>query len=156
MKVIELLNKIANGEEVPKKVKYKNKIYEWKEYDTCYGKILTKKGWKKEFGYVAEENRTYFYLKHCYQDLNDEVEIIEEEPRNIEVCGSLFTRSEYNRLAGIEEDKKIKKLEHWVDVKSWVEGNDLEKGLEEQGEFNKNIYYKINEIIDKINSMEVK
>ena len=79
MKVIELLNKIANGEEVPKKVKYKNKIYEWKEYDTCYGKIWTKKGWKKEFGYVAEENRTYFYLKHCYQDLNDKVEIIEDE-----------------------------------------------------------------------------
>jgi hypothetical protein len=27
MKVIELLNKIANGEEVPKKIKWNNKIY---------------------------------------------------------------------------------------------------------------------------------
>ena len=43
MKIIDLLNKIANGEEVPKKIKYKNKIYEWKEYDVCYGKIMTKK-----------------------------------------------------------------------------------------------------------------
>ena len=38
-----------------------------------------------------------------------------------------------------------------VRCKSWLEGVDLEKGLEEQNEFNKNIYYKINEIIDKIN-----
>lgn len=81
MKIIQLLNKIADGEEVPKKIKYKNKIYEWKEYDVCYGKIMTKKGWIKELGYVTEENRTYFYLKHCYQDLNDEVEIIEEEKK---------------------------------------------------------------------------
>ena len=81
MKIIDLLNKIANGEKVPKKIKYKNKIYEWKEYDVCYGKIMTKKGWVKEHGYVAEENRTYFYLKHCYQDLNDKVEIIEEQKK---------------------------------------------------------------------------
>lgn len=81
IRIIDLLNKIANGEEVPKKIKYKNKIYEWKEYDVCYGKIMTKKGWVKEYGYVAEENRTYFYLKHCYQDLNDEVVL--EEPKGI-------------------------------------------------------------------------
>lgn len=82
MKIIDLLNKIANGEEVPNKIKYKNKIYEWKEYDVCYGKIMTKKGWVKEYGYVAEENRTFFYLKHCYQGLNDKVEIL-EEPKGI-------------------------------------------------------------------------
>ena len=51
----------------------------------------------------------------------------------------------------IEEDNKIERLEQWVDVKSWV-GNDLKRGLEEQSEFNKNIYYKINEIIDYINT----
>ena len=43
LKVIDLLCLISNGEEVPKKIKYKNKIYEWKEYDVCYGKIMTKK-----------------------------------------------------------------------------------------------------------------
>lgn len=78
MKIIDLFNMISKGEEIPKKIKYKNKIYEWKEYDVCYEKIMTKKGWVKEYGYVAEENRTYFYLKHCYQSLNDEVEILEE------------------------------------------------------------------------------
>ena len=29
MKVIDLLNKIANGEEVPKKIKYDGSIYEY-------------------------------------------------------------------------------------------------------------------------------
>ena len=99
MKIIDLLNKIANGEEVPKKIKYKNKIYEWKEYDVCYGKIVTKKGWVKELGYVAEENRTYFYLKHCYQDLNDEVEILEEEkkiPEKIDIdLGNMTPTEKY-------------------------------------------------------------
>ena len=79
--IYELLGMIKDGE-APNKIKYKNKIYEWKEYDVCYGKIMAKKGWVKEYGYVAEENRTYFYLKHCYQGLNDEVEIL-EEPKGI-------------------------------------------------------------------------
>lgn len=106
MKVIDLLNKIANGEEVPKKIKYKNKIYEWKEYDVCYGKIMTKKGWVKELGYVAKENETYFYLKHCYQDLNDEIEII-------------------------EEDKKIKKLKHAKEDDILVNGKSLLDKIDE-------------------------
>ena len=79
--IYDLLGMIKDGE-APNKIKYKNKIYQWKEYDVCYGKIMTKKGWVKEYGYVAEENRTYFYLKHCYQGLNDEVEIL-EEPKGI-------------------------------------------------------------------------
>ena len=83
MKIIDIFNKIANGEKVPKKKMYMNKIYEWKEYNVCYGKTTTKIGWTKDKGYVAEENKTYFYLKHCYQNFNDEVEIIEEE-KNIE------------------------------------------------------------------------
>ena len=31
MKIIDLLNKIANGEEVPKKIKYKGSIYTYLE-----------------------------------------------------------------------------------------------------------------------------
>ena len=31
MKVIDLLNKIAKGEEVPEKIKYNTKIYNWDE-----------------------------------------------------------------------------------------------------------------------------
>lgn len=111
MKIIDLLNKIANCEEVPKKIKYKNKIYEWKEYDVCYRKIMTKKGWVKKHGYVAEENRTYFYLEHCYQDLNDEIEIIEEEkkiPEEIPYHFSLdYIHCNINETAKEEIDKTI-------------------------------------------------
>lgn len=49
MKVIDLLNKIANGEEVPKKIKYKGTSYEYKEgidFEN-YKKSLKKKSDKK-------------------------------------------------------------------------------------------------------------
>lgn len=63
MKIIDLLNKIAKGEEVPKKIKYCNKIY-IKRSD-CYWYTL--------------ENGTFdddlFIKINC---LNDEVEILEE------------------------------------------------------------------------------
>ncbi len=36
-----------------------------------------------------------------------EMGLVEEEPRNIEVCGSWFTKSEYDKLAQSEEEKKI-------------------------------------------------
>ena len=61
MKIIDLLNKIANGEEVPKKIKYDNIIF---EYDGIY--------------YMAE----YTYLdKYCdlSRVLNDTLEILEEK-----------------------------------------------------------------------------
>ena len=69
MKVIDLLNKIANGEEVPTTIKYQDNYYnlirkyneDWEEY---------------EFGY---ENLNGGYL-NIWRDnvLNEEVKIIEE------------------------------------------------------------------------------
>ena len=64
MKVIDLLNKIANGEEVPKKVKYHNRIY-IKRSD-CYN-------------YILENGRFDDELKVIVGCLNDEVVIIEED-----------------------------------------------------------------------------
>ena len=57
MKVIDLLNKIAKGEEVPKHILFRN-------YD-----------------YFFEDNEYRDFVDHCldYEYLNDEVEIIEEE-----------------------------------------------------------------------------
>lgn len=119
IKVIDLLNKIANGEELPKKIK----VYsEWYKEDVIYFLSNTDFSWQ-DYYMLENDNTEPTLFENNSIGLNDEVEII-------------------------EEDKKIEKLEHWVDVKSWVKGNDLEKGLEEQSEFNKNIYYKINEIID--------
>ena len=67
MKIIDLLNKIANGEEVPKKIKYKDDIYIHVD-NHCY---------------VCEE--TYEILSNNiyaeHNSLNDEVEIIEEDKK---------------------------------------------------------------------------
>ena len=62
MKVIDLLNKIANGEEVPKRIYYFNREFYLKE-NTYFGDTFTL------MHYIQEE------------DLNDEVEIIEEEKK---------------------------------------------------------------------------
>ena len=109
MKVIDLLNRIANGEETHFDTKLNDKSVSVRYYN--------------DRNFSSSTDPEMLTIADIIKSLNTEVEII-------------------------EEDKKIEKLEHWVDVKSWVKGNDLEKGLEEQSEFNKNIYYKINEIID--------
>ena len=94
MKVIDLLNRIANGEEAPKKIKIKQ--------------------WENN---AEDEDLEYELFDRLYNEdfeLNDEVEII-------------------------EEDKKIKKLNE-------NNTNVLTNIIENRK--------KINEIIDKLNSME--
>lgn len=64
--IIQLLNKIANGEEFPKKVKFEDKIYTYYNEMTDY------------------KNEDYFLFDMisdgCVKDfLNDKVEIIEEQ-----------------------------------------------------------------------------
>lgn len=64
MKVIDLLNKMSNGEEVPKKVKHQYYDYEWntidKDYQTRDGEML-----------LGNMNIQYH--------LNDEIILIEDE-----------------------------------------------------------------------------
>lgn len=64
MKIIELLNKIANNEDVPKKIKYDDMIFKLNEYN-CY----------------INDNDLIFIdsLIPNLNNLNDEVEIIEDE-----------------------------------------------------------------------------
>ena len=75
IKIIDLLNKIANGEEVPKKIKWENIIYAYSEYDKDY----------LEYPFSDEEYKGLFDMRNniLTQFLNDEVEII-EEPKKIE------------------------------------------------------------------------
>lgn len=70
MKVIDLLNKIANGEEVPKKIKWGCHYLEWIVYDY---KVVN------ELGSPAFFELTKGITKSL---LNDEVEIL-EEPKGI-------------------------------------------------------------------------
>jgi len=66
MKVIDLLNKIANGKEVPKKFTYKG--YLW-EYD------VKNKMWFYYFG--KSKNHRFDRLFYLNIILNDEIEIID-------------------------------------------------------------------------------
>lgn len=88
IKVIELLNKIANGEEIPNKIKYHDIVYTYKvltigkgyvnfEYEPCCS-------W---FENEIADNK---------EDLNQEVEII-EEPNEIDIQGieELLTIEDY-------------------------------------------------------------
>ena len=87
IKVIDLLIKIANGEEVPKKIKWENIIYAYSEYDKDY----------LEYPFSNEEYKGLFDMRDniLTQFLNDEVEII-EEPKKIEK----ISWSEKESLAG--------------------------------------------------------
>ena len=71
IKIIDLLVKIANGEQVPEKIKYNNKIWEYYVYANDY---------KGEDIWLFEE---LFEYKRTIEFINDEVEII-KEPKKIE------------------------------------------------------------------------
>ena len=138
MKIIDLLNKIANGE-VPKKIKYSSYIFKYT-------------GDKRIQRLYVMENQENYLLRDFVAQLNSEVEIIEEEPRDIEVCGTLFTKSEYDKLANNKEDKKIEPIEWNTDddncqiyfngAMNYVSRAELELAL------------KINEIIEELNRRE--
>lgn len=73
MKVIDLLVKIANNEEVPQKIRYNNKLWEFQRIDGDY---------KNENSYLFEYLFKYLNTKSF---INNEVEIIEED-KKIEHC----------------------------------------------------------------------
>ena len=84
MKIIDLLNKIAKGEEVPKKIKYDN--YEWVYIDNEYANDRMR---MTLFSDYIESN-------YCIIDcLNDEVEIIKE--KEMDKCKS------YDKFEGIDD-----------------------------------------------------
>jgi hypothetical protein len=110
MKVIDLLNKIANGEEVPKKFTYKG--YLW-EYD------VKNKMWFYYFG--EGKNHRFDRLFYLNMILNDEVKII-EEPKEIEKIGSWYevleTESKKTQLEEINHNFNVifDRLETLIDV----------------------------------------
>ena len=64
IKIIDLLNKIANGEEVPKTIRWYDEFYN--DYDE-----------------ISNDYKVFVYekLKNNVWDLNDELEIIEEKKK---------------------------------------------------------------------------
>lgn len=106
MKIIELLNKMANGEEVPTTIKYQDNYYNLiRKYN---------EDWEKyEFGY---KNLNGGYL-NIWRDsvLNDTVEIIEEKkkiPEKLDIeqdtpTSNYYIRNEYGTKCGLTKHSKI-------------------------------------------------
>jgi hypothetical protein len=128
IRVIDLLNKIANGEDVPEKIKINNIIYEYRGDDYL-------------FKDTNNDNHEYWLFSNGYTDkfewldsfLKTEVEII-------------------------EEDKKLKKIkiEYSPDIEEKIFYEDGDKPnhciLGDTG--TGLLINKINELIDKVNNME--
>ena len=87
MKIIDLLNKIANGEEVPKKIKYKGHIYQYQYKDIKEANIIN---------YYHSEETHHHLIDGGWHDirLNDEIEIIEEEKKIPEKLDQTLNRSD--------------------------------------------------------------
>ena len=92
MKVIDLLNKIANGEEVPQKIKVGNKIYNYETFNIGKGDNYFTAKWGEVKGYRISYEGIYYYLEIRDYDLNDEVEIIEEEKKIPEKINNGYTK----------------------------------------------------------------
>ena len=83
IKIIDLLNKWVNGEEMPQKIMFDSCLYTYNE---------------REKTYYNEEKET-LWQNYNFRILPDEVEII-EEPKKIEKIdfGTLNTQKEKNRV----------------------------------------------------------
>lgn len=73
MKIIDLLVKRANGEEMPKKIKYRDRIWEYTSTVKGKGYQYYSKGYEE---WKTLQNQVY--LEEC---LNEEAEIIEEDKK---------------------------------------------------------------------------
>lgn len=78
IKVIDLLNKIANDEEVPKKILLNGIVFEYQGDDYLYKDEDKKEHWLFSVSYTNK----YIWLENF---LKTEAEII-EEPKKIEKC----------------------------------------------------------------------
>lgn len=124
MKVIDLLNKIANGEELPKKIQVYNSKY----------RLL--------------DNRTYHSIDHegrLGQNyaldgmLNDDVKIIEDTPKEDIPTSKLYINNKLQYDLTPKEDKKIEKVN-----RGCIAGETLRN-------IDWHILDKLDEIIDRLN-----
>lgn len=75
MKIIDLLNKIANGEDVPVKIKYKGRILYYDDEDN------ETNNYNATFNYYDKDGNKGLFSGWIGQYINNEVEILEEEKK---------------------------------------------------------------------------
>lgn len=117
MKIIDLLLKIANREEVPNKIKYEDVIFKYDEENKEYYEDS-----EKYSGYSGGGLFAYKFM-NCNEFLNDEVGII-EEPKNIEKIemyedeeGHYFLNKQYRKVYVncVEMDFMVDKFNELID-----------------------------------------
>ena len=149
MKVIDLLNKIAKGEEVPEKVKFEDCVYKLQK-DTIVGTDYS----DGDKFLIAD----YINNKYCIQEvLNDEIEIIEEEKEDNFSGIKYFTdgncwlsiASEPPKTQDITIEKDIEEIN-----KSYPIFHFDEKSFEAMKDMVQDIYGKQCEIIRKVNKLK--
>lgn len=84
IRIIDLSNKIANREEVPKKIEYEGEIYEFN---------------KNIHGYWGGKNKDCFRAMVNWRYLNNEVEILEEEKKIPEKLNKKHFHKKQRQLA---------------------------------------------------------
>lgn len=107
MEIIDLLNKIANGEQVPKKIKFLNYEYEFNQLNKEYQR------WVNGVNYGLGEDRRLDII------LDYEVEILEEEkkiPGKLEILNANEHSKEvyYENYSKEEISLDIETLQIWV------------------------------------------
>ena len=112
MTVIQLLNKIANGEDVPKKFTYKGYFWEYDKRNEMWFTYFTRCGEMKNHRFDR-----LFYLNKC---LNEEVEIIEEPKKieKIEMCtGGIMSFDSVENITTELKDKINELIDEINDLK---------------------------------------
>ena len=162
MKIIDLLNKIANDEDVPKKIKYENKILYLEDEAEDY---------EPTFNYYDKDGKNALFEGWIGQYLNDEVEILEEEKEQVKpltkkdiealgyACGEIqkcftngWTKSLENKP--LEEENKIpEKLDYCEENTFSIRQTGMTKEDRRLLDSNfKELGNKINSIIDYLKS----
>lgn len=91
MKIIELLNKIANGEEVPKQIIYCGVDYYWTNFT---------------YENPEAEETLFWFDVYSEEHLNDEIEIIEED-KKIEKIKSLNNVGNCQDIIEFEDKQQL-------------------------------------------------
>lgn len=102
MKVIDLIVKIANREEVPKKIKYRNVIWTYDEKNQDYAK-----------NYENNDNLLCSLFCSCrtLSFINDEVELIEDKPEKIKEY-----KKNINLASSTNEERAVKIFKYLCDA----------------------------------------
>lgn len=144
MKIIELLNKIANGEEPPKLILFKDRQWSYDEKEKDYVNIFNE--WLFDSHVISnivncevEIIETIVYTAEISKSKENEMYIIERVDENGNI---IMSKSEYKPTITYKQDDKIGKIN--IDIFDDNEITNIDKM--------KHLAIRINEIIDYINS----